>query len=103
MHDGSGAKGRISAVKREIVFLLVLAMITAGFGTFLAPQAEALYQYIGKNSKTAWSGGYQGYAVDDYPYTTYYPYSIIGWNCNKDSVDKLMKKATFTNSEGTSL
>ena len=62
-----------------------------------ADKADAFYRYqINKAGNSVTAGWY---SIDSICYV----YKIDGWNCTKDSLDKLLKQSPFTNSEGQQL
>lgn len=69
-------------------------------------QLDAFYQYLGNSSKaSSWTRGIYHFDVNDGSGTAraYYPYKIEGWNCDKDSTDKLLRTSPLINSDGTKL
>ena len=160
-----GTTGRFSGLRRGLVFLLVLAMMLALFGTVFSVRADAAryrvkawvsddgtscyYVYQGSlpryyeptfcrygtdvyksgnssvsfywpvdytdnaiaealvdhhlnNAKKVTTVGWYSCQMDDYEYI-YYVYKIIGWGYSSDSLDKLLRKSPFTNSNGEKL
>ena len=62
-----------------------------------ADKADAFYRYqINKAGNSVTAGWY---SID----SLCYAYKIDGWNCTKDSLDKLLKKSPFTNPDGQKL
>ena len=155
--------GKISRLKRGILFLLILSLMCAIFSTVFAPQAEAasykvkmwkedntynyfvysgslpayyiptfyrtpediytsngikfffytqfedtnaaetdaFVRYLGNKTQTSWTSGY--YTITYNSYTQYFPYIITGWNCDRDSINKILNNSPYISSDGTQL
>lgn len=58
---------------------------------------DAMLRQIGKTSKQSYTYNY------NYGDDIYYPYIILGWYFEKESVNKLIKSSPFINNQGVSL
>lgn len=67
-----------------------------------AEKADALYRYQINKAKNSVTAGWYSTPFSDGEYM-YYVYKIDGWNRSKDSLDKLLNKSPFTNSDGQQL
>ena len=67
-----------------------------------AAKAEAFWRYQDNKASNSVTSGWYSTPLSDGEYM-YYAYKIDGWNCERDSLDKLLNKSSFSNPNGQTL